>query len=362
MANNNYGRKPYIKGLILHTSFHADEAICVWLFKRFGALAYHFPHLFQERFWNIKFFPLDEIPTPKELLESQRIAFGGGGGEFDEHPSGEKKRDYGACAATLLARKLGIDSDPRLLPILEYVSKNDLKGTRGFMDIKHRIQLMQKANEHPVQILRNICYELDMWFDYEQVPFFTAKQEIERASQRREIRIGEKTFSVLLVESDSEEAHKVAMHVYKPLFTAVKRSNGNCQIFFNQRRKDQVGIFNDVAKVITAAEAERWHGLGAREGTFSAQEGHSSSPIWHITPGAFIMNGSRSVKDVPPTRLKSEEILRLIVAACEKQFWAQHKNSCVKGICQAEKGQLCPLFLAKLSHCVGAQEKMKIVA
>lgn len=355
MATKNLPTKPVVKGLVLHQSFHADEAVCVWLFKRFGVKIYQFEKLFEFKNWKIRFLPHDEIPPQEELMETNEIAFGGGGGDYDEHNKNQKK----LCAAILFARRLGLDEDPQLQPLLTYTKQNDTKGYRGFLDIKHQIQLMQKAKKSGEYILARICELLDLWFDYEQKPFFATKKEVEENAVVRKMNFKNKEVRVVSVASDREEAHKLCMNLFKPLFSVVKRSNGNCQIFFNQYFQKEVDLFKDVANLIIASELVRWH---KEKAVAIAETGTLSSGIWHVTPGAFIMNGSKTVADMPPTRLTVTEIVNLIAIAVEKKFHPKHKTSCEKGVCLATKGQECPLKIAHLSQCTEVRASATVLA
>lgn len=64
-----------------------------------------------------------------------------GGGMFDHHPANKYP---GECAATLVAKHLGISERPELQKILEYTKEHDLHGTKTPLDFADFLQCLNK--------------------------------------------------------------------------------------------------------------------------------------------------------------------------------------------------------------------------
>ncbi len=64
-----------------------------------------------------------------------------GGGMFDHHPA---NKHPGECAATLVAKHLGISEKPELQKILDYTKAHDLHGTKTPLDFADFLQCLNK--------------------------------------------------------------------------------------------------------------------------------------------------------------------------------------------------------------------------
>jgi hypothetical protein len=135
--------------LILHHNPDPDAIVSAWQLKTFGEA--EFPGVSKAgfNFWS---------GGPEPIPEGEKfIPVDIGGGRFDHHPPKNKPRD---CAATLVAKELGVEKDPSLQPILEYVKKHDLQGTRTPLDFADFVRcLNQRYLENPDKVLE-IAFEI----------------------------------------------------------------------------------------------------------------------------------------------------------------------------------------------------------
>jgi len=113
-------------GVITHPLPHHDENVALLLLRDFGDMKYPgISRAIKNR--SVVFLREDEFEkSVSEYEKDGWLVIGVGGGELDEHAAGGEGRKEGECAATLVARKLGIDKLPELKKILEYALAADL--------------------------------------------------------------------------------------------------------------------------------------------------------------------------------------------------------------------------------------------
>ena len=110
-----------IHTILTHQDPDMDEIVAIHILKRHG----------ESRYPGIKDADIitqakrDFDKSPDELEAEGILCVGIGGGKYDEHPVGGRTRREGDCAATLVAKDLGLFEDPRVGPNASYaLSKN----------------------------------------------------------------------------------------------------------------------------------------------------------------------------------------------------------------------------------------------
>ncbi len=142
--------------IVLHKSPDADAITGAWLLERFGE----------------KKFP--GISNAKHLFWSggEEFRSGGnfisvdiGGGPYDHHHSTSKVSEE--CAATLVAKDLGLNEEPALTEILKYIKEHDLRGIRTPLDFADCVRCLNQAHrEDPERILEMGFEILDALYTY----------------------------------------------------------------------------------------------------------------------------------------------------------------------------------------------------
>ncbi len=119
----NENRAPIpITTLIVHTKFHLDEAMALFLLTNFGEK--FFPGVSKARVRFTQGLQKQADDTPFD--QRKMLPLGCGGGRFDEH-RGESERLPNECATTLVAKYLGVHEDPCLKRIIAEVLRCDTK-------------------------------------------------------------------------------------------------------------------------------------------------------------------------------------------------------------------------------------------
>ncbi len=122
----------YISKIATHWEEHLDERGLYWLFRKFKtASERHLPGITTAtmEYWDAG----TNTPNGKPItwFENRGYHFiGVGGGAGDEHQSAEAERKHGECAFSLHVKMLGLEDDPRLNVITQYILDEDLKGNK----------------------------------------------------------------------------------------------------------------------------------------------------------------------------------------------------------------------------------------
>jgi hypothetical protein len=131
--------------IITHPKPHNEERLAMFALTsgRWPSAEEHFPGISDATlvFWS-------ELPkgTTREQWEKAGCIFiGCFGSEFDEHPTTDAPRKTGESAVSLVAKKLGIDKDPKFQRLLQWTTNRDLKLGSGPFEIPRIIKMMNDA-------------------------------------------------------------------------------------------------------------------------------------------------------------------------------------------------------------------------
>lgn len=112
---------------VTHLRPHFDEAVALWLVVREGERMFPGASTAPIAFWPAGPRTPDGRPA-EEYHREGWLLIGVGGGQYDEHPNGMRARRHGECAATLIAKDLGVREHPRYRAVLDYALGNDASG------------------------------------------------------------------------------------------------------------------------------------------------------------------------------------------------------------------------------------------
>ncbi|MCX6721022.1 MAG: hypothetical protein NT026_00190 [Candidatus Staskawiczbacteria bacterium] len=120
-----------------HPRPHIEEIVAYLMLKLFGEK--FFPGISQVS--GLTFVNPREADG-KEAEAKGEIMVGVGHGRFDEHPALGEPRKEGECAATLVAKHLGIMDNPAWSKLIKFVTINDLKGQGSPFDVGYLPKIM----------------------------------------------------------------------------------------------------------------------------------------------------------------------------------------------------------------------------
>lgn len=384
--------------------------------KLIGLISHVCPH-FEEyvAFCLIRLFA-DEDWLNKHASDNL-VLVGVGGGEFDEHPTANEERTKGHCAATLIAESLGIDSDPTLKPLLDFVFKRDTKKGEERFDLAHVVKaLNRKFEDKPIIVLRwvfmalgalreeeeNQLGEKRFYFSHvleavdrkygnnpikvlwwakltmdalyqEERDLIKAGEKFSSAAQIEEIPIDNKRVARLVtVKSGDDQMRAFALSPNggKATVLVLQQPSGNTQIFlsrnggFGFKSWEATKVVQDIIRMLRIREQE----ISGRviTTTWADLEKEGFVPgvnTWYFHPeGLFILNGCLTRPHPIPTRLTLEQIQEIVRIAMDinglEPSRAQH---CLGGECAftpANENQ-CPLRRFGLKRCATTRSRAR---
>lgn len=297
------------------------------------------------------------------------LTIGCGGGPLDEH-TGEKEKE-GECAATLVARALGVENEPPLELLLNYIRFTDTGKPRDPKNLKseerhHPLEpanIVKRLNEmwpqNPEKVITLVEQAIIEPVFLDQWKFFReTKPEFEKVSEIEEI-VGPngKKLILVAVRSNDEKMQRFARSKFGARADVViqRKLSGQTQIFTNKGAKLDL---DDTAGIIRFEEQVLKERLG---------KGHSITTDWKIlrsegiVPGVeewcyfrrvMLLNGPLSHPDVPPTKLSLEKIKSCVkIGLNPKVFEPSRAAICKKGRCTSTREYPCPWRKWGLQRC-----------
>jgi len=313
-----------------HDRPHFDEIVAKWLIEKFA---------------------------DKEFLQYASggvIEIGIGGGFFDEHQK-DKEGKQEECAATLVAKALGLDDDPVFKKLLKFTVTVDQKGGSQPFDIASLTKILhQQFPNNPERVIKWVEMGIKAKY-WEQLQFFKeAKEEFDRAAEVEEVQgPGGRMLKMVSIISDNEQISKFARSVYggRAAIVIQKRSSGNIQIFTN--KKFGLRLF-DVARILRIEEQKVKGKVIVKDWQKLESEGEVEGieEWFYHKIGEMLLNGSLTAPNVPPTRLSLQRIKELVAIGLNPQaFEPSRAEICKSGICSSTRKDPCPWYEWGLYRC-----------
>jgi len=345
-----------IKSLVTHRFPHLDEIFAIWLLKNFGGERFEGIANATIEYWESGGVTPDGR-TAEEWEADGYLLVGVGGGRFDEHPTATQERKDGDCAATLVAKYMGIIDEPWLQTTMDFIVRDDLKGSASQFDIGAIAKLLhQQYPNDPDAAIEWVMIGLGAKIN-EQISFWKdARQEFEDGAKTKiETTPGPRgeDIRIAVIRSDNPQVGKYARF----------SQGGNAQVVVQQRSTGNVQIFTEHRSGITLYETARlirleeqdmnerivttdWDELEA-EGVVVGAEN------WFFQEhGMMLLNGSLTALGVAPTKIPLDTIVRLIkVAMNQNDFQRDRAAECRQGICGSTHQDECPWYYMGLKRC-----------
>ncbi len=322
------GEKVMVK---THDKPHLDEIAAMWLIEKFGTAEF------------LEKYVVDGCLT-----------IGVGGGPFDEHPNGGSQAKPNECSATLVAKTLGVEDDPALKVILNFVLIHDIQGGAQPFDLSILVkQVNLLYPDDPKRVIDWAMVALEAKYK-EQNAFFEAVDDFSKNAKIEAIQIGNgQILKMAAINSDNPQMGKYAR----------AKTGGQMDIFVQRDKEGHTCIFSDkrsgiglsdVARVLRYMEQKArgkmvttdWDELVA-EGTVPGAE------MWYYhREGQMLLNGSLTNPNVQPARLNLEQIQSIVRIALTPQLFPKNQaQKCLEGQCTSSAEQKCPWYPFGLTRC-----------
>jgi hypothetical protein len=377
--HSNYVRFPIFAAgealwFLTHVGPHADEIAAAVLIERYA--------------------------TPEWVAEHTSggvVIVGTMGNEFDEHPDNGtgKARDKKDCAATLVAKSLGVSNLPNVKEILKYLYSADIEGIDVRNGLASCINLLRRVMPHSQ--IRNINWGLTafqsmfsvpkkkyvfavanvsnvvhghfanrpdiikLWDDHiaaarkeQSDQFNAAVAELESNGDMREIPGPGKgrKLQLLVIKSDSSEMAKAGRYKGADIVLQMKSTG---QTMVHTKKQANLKLYSlilmlrlEEQKALGSVTVTNWQAL--------MKEGDGPMRRWYFhcsgKSGHFILNGSLSTPDVTPTIMPIEKIAELIEISVDiNRYEPKMELACQQGICTSTKEKTCSWFNWGLPRC-----------
>ena len=303
-----------IHTIITHPNPHLDEIVAIWLLTEYGEDLY--PGISQAAiaFWNDVYERWNKQASEEQWLGQGFLLIGIGNGQFDEHAGNGNDQKNGDCAATLVAKHLGVDQDPELQTLLDYTldtDSNQVKHRWGQMTWSVLIKRMHGRRPDP-QIIDRVFEDIDDLQD-EQNEFYSCSEDWPGEDGVLSIERGDLTCNVAFVESDRERMHAWVRHSFKDVdLVVIRRSIGHVHIFRCYHRDRPYVDMVRLTESIRRFELRR-RGIESLPSVHSLQAAACDDvPEWYFPNHNMVLNGSKGHPEIRPTILSLDDLRGLI--------------------------------------------------
>lgn len=294
-----------IKKILIPNKPHLDPIAAVYLLQKYGKEKFSGVDSAEIIFWENShdFKPEDISNFRSEKVLSIDI----GGGLFDHHQ--DSKKD---TATSLVAAYLGIEKNPELIALLNYVREDDLAGLHNrYGDLAYLIKCFHKQNLPLLKVVE-LGLKLINYFQASQIEwYYNVKKEYENKIKIYRVKRFDRKLKIGVVESDNSQLANYGLTADNLSAVIQKRSTGHVLILTNKQHRLNL---REIAAAIRLRELEL-SGYNKLIDPAKLQfEGKNSLiPNWfyHRSLNAFL-NGSEALNKAEPTKLKLSEIISFV--------------------------------------------------
>jgi hypothetical protein len=253
----------------------------------------------------------------KKWHEEGILLIGVGGSCFDEHPTPTKDRKENDCAATLVARHLGIESEPWMTKLLHYTKTNDTKGGTNPFDLAAMVNRLMKQfyDKSPSQTIEACIHNMilpylveQMNFFFETAPEFDQKAKVIKSSHRG------RDIVIVAIESDNLQVGAYARSKYGADADVVIQRNSKGNVAITTKSTSMINL-NGAIIGLRSMEM-RLKDLPRNENINLIADGtiqNSGCEEWYYaSPARQILNGSSSAPNVSATKIKFEKLISIV--------------------------------------------------
>lgn len=320
------------------------------------------------------------------------------GEEFDEHPANGDGRKENECAATLLAKALGVEARPELQELLTYVLRNDLKandeknGLATMVNMLHRqfpneparvinwallaigakinakertkefnrdyfVRLLNEQNPDKAEVAVVWLQTITEAEKLQDQAFQAAIVEIKEKAKITEI-IGpnKRKLRLLVIESDNNEMGRASRFQGGGNADIVVQKRSSGQVTIHSNRKNNLKFFA-LARILRFEEQKAGGEVTVTNWRELSNEGMMFGWYFHHQ-GQFLLNGSITAPATPPTKLSLARIEELIAIAVNPDgFEPVRAPICSAGICSSRGDNRCSWHDWGLPWCQATRAK-----
>lgn len=355
--------------IVTHLKPHFDEWVAILLLRAFGEK--FFPGIAKAQ---IVYRDAGSTPdggmTAEDAEAAGILAVGVWGGRFDEHATEDRERRREDCAATLVAKFLGVENDPGLEPILKYILARDSgkmpkEAGGGVGDLYRLVDAIYEANpDDPVPALEVMSIAFNALLANAIRWNTVTGGEYARVAKFYDLAgSGGKTLKLVVldgVENDQLNRYARSKKGGEAAIVIQRDPAGHVQMFPNLWNvANTPGFGNAMFAIRRAMRVEELRLKGATipdEAMLSKEGSLDACPEWYALADGVLLNGSKKAPHVPPTKLPLEQIMEIVGVVLNPNRWEKHhKADCEKGVCTHDEKRPCLLHAWGLARCRNRQ-------
>jgi len=327
-----------VKQILIPNKPHLDPIAAIYLLQQYGKNKFPGIELAKVIFWQHS-----NNPTNEEIAEFQKqgiLIVDVGGSIFDHHDGTDIKKE---TTTSLVASYLGIESNPEISTLLNYIREDDLEGLHNrYGELAYLIKCLHKQNVDSERVVNFTLQALNFLQLVQSDWHLVTKKEFEEKCKIYKIKHYNRNLKIGVVESDNNQLANYGITTNNLSVVVQKRSTGHVMILTNKNHRVNL---KEIISAIRMRELELRGFKKIIDPKKLQFEGKNSLiPNWfyHRSLNAF-MNGSDALTKTEPTKVPFREIINFI------WYGLSSEDS---GYCDCSNGgQHCPFAAYGFNKC-----------
>ncbi|MBI2644330.1 MAG: hypothetical protein HYW95_02365 [Candidatus Wildermuthbacteria bacterium] len=273
---------------------------------------------------------------------------------FDEHVFNGDKSKKDECAATLVAKFLGLDQQFTWRQILKYVLHTDKNPPSLTLDLAPTVIRFQRQGWSLSAVVRYADDAIHAKLEESQCFANVAMEKIHE--EELDLGCGGRQW-LAVIETDDVETSRFARFMGAAL-AIVKNPTGHIQILSAKHLRLDL---RDILRILRLREQWIENKYKVTDWRILEQEGTVAGiPQWFFHEEANdILNGGQARPDVPATKIPISMIVESVKLGLETHcFEPSRETRCKQGVCTSTAINPCPLYRLGLLRCRQIRAKM----
>lgn len=334
-----------VNRIIIPNKPHLDPIAAIYLLAEYGQDIFQGIHNAKISFWENSSDPSDE---ERRIMEAEgAIMIDVGGGIFDHH---NKIETASETSASLVAAYLGVDKNPELTALLNYVREDDLEGLHNrYGDLAYLIKCLYKQNMTCEEVVRYALQIISFLQKGQMEWHYNVRKEYEEKCKHIKVKRFKRKLKIGIIESDNLQVANYGLTMENLSVMLQLRSTGHVMILTNKNHKIDL---REIVAAIRKRELEFNsinHQIDCKRLQFEGKSAQIPNWFYHRSLNSFL-NGSDALSKADPTKVPFKEIIRFVLYGLTSD--ESQMCDCAQG------GDNCPYVNYGFSKCLEKKNKI----
>lgn len=303
---------------------------------------------------------VQSIAASVGCLVGEVMLVGIGGGVCDEHPFDGESRKEGESEMSLAAKLLGIEKDPPLQRILEYVTAEDWGGSKDPFCLANLIKLRYEYNPNAEEAAEELLNNFVVPLIHQAYESYYVRLETEAAVERETVvdaRTGKSHVIANVVTGDQGiVGFLLSGRGGSASIVIVQDPRNGCIRIVATKHKKVFRALEDTVRVIRIWERRAAGITRALPFCELAVEGSvRGAEQWYFQAKAqSLFYGTKTHPDIPktnPTKLSFQQLREAVKIGLSGAFEPSRAGVCNDGLCSDTAQSPCPWYEFGLPQC-----------